>query len=179
MRKFALIIITMFISIALIACNEETPEPEVDNGDVLITFQDKTITTLDAENAMLTPDQDMYDAAKSLLFHEIVLVEADMAGTEYDPYDVEVLVNQTLQLYEFDEEAIAFIDEKSELNNLEAVDFIDTVWRDFLQKRVIVNNHLNNEIVFAGKSDEEIAIEVENFETEMLLKYEDDIEYHF
>ncbi|MCD8510522.1 MAG: hypothetical protein LRY73_12055 [Bacillus sp. (in: Bacteria)] len=132
MKKFALIIVIMFLSIAFIACNDEgTTEPEVDQGDVLITFQDMTITTLDAENAMLTPDQDMYDAAKNLLFHEIVLVEADMAGTDYDPYDVEVLVNQTMQMYEFDEEAITFIDEKSALNNLEPIDFIDTVWRDF------------------------------------------------
>ncbi|MDQ0255814.1 putative small secreted protein [Evansella vedderi] len=173
---------TAFLIIFLLlvaACNDENMSEAGNDSDVLITFQDKTITEFDVQNASLYPDQDIHEVAKSVLFHEIVLVEADAAGTSYDEYDLMVLVDQTLQLYEFDEEAVAFITEKSELNNLEPMEYIETVWKDYLRTRLIVNNHLDHEIGFAGKSDEEVAAAIANFEDQLLTKYEEDIEYHF
>lgn len=151
----------------------------VDESNVLITFSDVKITELDAENARVTADETLHDAAKDLLFQEMMVVEAEKAGITYEEFDLEALVNQTKQMFEYDEEAIAFLTAKSELYKLSPEEYIDTIWRDGLKKKLIGNKYLMEQIDFSEKDEAEVAIEIEQIRTELLKKYDDQIEFHF
>ena len=180
MKKNLSIILFILLISLLAACQTPEEVAEEADTDVLITFLNESITVKDAENGQMHPEDEINDVAKELLFQEIVLIEADKAGISYDDFDLEALVNQTVQLFEFDEEAIAFLTEKGELYNLSAEEYIDTIWRETLRKRLIVNNYLAEEIDFhSEKPEEEILAEIETVQNNLLAKYEDQIEYHF
>lgn len=177
MKKIGFLFTCFLLSI-LVACG--SPNSEAENEDVvLITFLDNAITEKDAENAKVTPEESLEDAAKDLLFQEMMLVEAEKAGISYDEFDLDALVNQTQQLFEYDEEAIAFITEKSELYDLTPNEYIETIWKDGLRKKLIANNYLMESIKFSELQEDEIEVEVEKVRNELLSKYEDQIEYHF
>lgn len=167
----------MVLGSLLVACGGTNEV--VDEGNVLITFSDVKITEIDAENAQVTPDETLHDAAKDLLFQEMMLVEAEKAGITYEEFDLDALVNQTKQMFEYDEEAIAFLTAKSELYNLSPEEYIDTIWKAGLKKKLIGNKYLMEQIDFAQKDEAEVAIEIEQIRNELLKKYDDQIKYHF
>jgi hypothetical protein len=177
MKKIGFLLIC-FLCILIVACSGAN-DGVVTEENVLITFLNESITEKDAENARITPDESIEDSAKDLLFQEMMLVEAEKAGITYEEFDLEALVNQTQQMYEFDEEAISFLNAKSELYNIEPEEYIETIWRDSLRKKLIANKYLMEHINFAEKQPAEIEVEVEKIRQELLAKYEDQIEYHF
>ncbi|MCT8137262.1 hypothetical protein H1D32_05585 [Anaerobacillus sp. CMMVII] len=166
-------LLTCFLLSFLVACGGSNTE------GTLITFLDETITEKDAENARVTPEETLEDAAKDLLFQEMMLVEAEQAGISFDQFDLDALVNQTQQLFEYDQEAISFLNAKSELYNISPEEYIETIWRDGLRKKLIANNYLAEFIDFQSLQPEDVQSEVEKIRNELLAKYEDQIEYHF
>ncbi|MFN7250546.1 MAG: hypothetical protein ACK4M9_07080 [Anaerobacillus sp.] len=176
--KKMIFIFTCLLCSFLVACNGSNKEI-AEQKNALITFQNVTITEMDALNAQVTPEESLQDAARDLLFQEIMIVEAEKAGITYDEFSLDGLVNQTHAIFEYDQEAITFITAKSELYNLTPEDYIDTIWKEGLKKKLIANNYLMEHIDFNEKETAEIEAEVEEIRNELLAKYKDEIEYHF
>ncbi|RXI98648.1 hypothetical protein DS745_20245 [Anaerobacillus alkaliphilus] len=176
MKKLGFMLIC-FLCVLLVACGNN--DEATNESKPLITFLNETITEKDAENAKVSDEETLEDAANDLLFQEMLLAEAEKAGITYDEFTLDALVDQTHQIFEYDQEAITFLTAKSKLYNITPKEYIDTIWKDGLRKKLIANNYLMEYVDLTEGPESDIEAQVETIRTELLTKYEDQIEFHF
>ncbi len=176
MKKLSFILICILCGF-LVACGNN--DESATDAKPLITFQNETITEKDAENAKVSDEETIEEAANDLLFQEMMLAEAAEAGITYDEFTLDALVDQTHQIFEYDQEAITFLTAKSELYNITPKEYIETIWKEGLRKKLIANNYLMEHVDLSEGEESDIEAQVESIRNELLTKYEDQIEFHF